>query len=78
MYIAYVNDPYHPQMTTSDIIKAASNVVPLAKTMKKKIDSLRDWARTRARLASSMVNIEEVDGTVRIPMTSREIQEDIF
>ena len=78
MFIAYVNNPYSPQMTTANIIKAASNVVPLAKTMKTKIDSLRDWAKTRARLASNMENIEEVDGSVRIPMTSREKQEDIF
>lgn len=85
MFIAYVNNPNAPYLTTDDVVKAASTVVPLAQTMKTKIDSLRDWARTRARLASISSNSEEVDGTVllggntiRVPMTSRERNEDIF
>lgn len=85
MFIAYVNNPNAPYLTTDDVVKAASTVVPLAQTMKTKIDSLRDWARTRARLASISPNSEEVDGTVllggntiRVPMTSRERNEDIF
>jgi len=85
MFIAYVNSPHAPCVSTEDLIKAAANVVPLAQTMKTKIDSLREWAKTRARLASITSNGEEVDGTitmggntVRIPMTSRERDEDIF
>lgn len=85
MFIAYVNNPNAPYLTTDDVVKAASTVVPLAQTMKTKIDSLRDWARTRARLASISSNSEEVDGTVllggntiRVPMTFRERNEDIF
>ena len=85
MFIAYVNNPHMPCVTTADVLKAASSVVPLAQTMKTKIDSLREWAKTRARLASITSNGEEVDGqitiggnTVRIPMTSRERNEDIF
>lgn len=85
MFISYVNNPMAPRVSTEDIIKAASNVVPLARTMKTKIDSLRQWAATRARLASSSQNEEEVVDTVlmggnkiRIPMTSREKSEDIF
>lgn len=85
MFIAYINNPNSPQITTEDVIEAAANVVPLAQTMKTKIDSLREWAKTRARLASSSANSEEVNGTVimggntiRIPMTSREKSEDIF
>lgn len=85
MFIAYVNNPNAPYLTTDDVVKAASTIVPLAQTMKTKIDSLREWARTRARLASISSNSEEVDGTVllggntiRVPMTSRERNEDIF
>ena len=85
MFYAYINNPNFPRVTTVDIVKAAENVVPLAQTMKSKIDSLRNWAKSRARLASSVANQEEVNGTmnigghtVRIPMTSREKSEDIF
>lgn len=37
---------------TADLLAAAANVVPLAKTASEKIEGLREWARGRARLAS--------------------------
>ena len=40
-------------ITTEDLITAAGTVAPLAKTAKEKIESLREWAKGRARLASS-------------------------
>lgn len=41
------------ELTTESIIMAARNTVPLSMTMRERIEELRDWANTRARLASS-------------------------
>ena len=53
--------------------------------MKVKIDALREWAKVRARLASSSSNDEKVDNEInlggksfRIPQTRTEKNEDIF
>ena len=85
MFIAYVNNPNAPAVTTRDLMEAASNVMPLAQTMKTKIDALREWAKVRARLASSTANEESVDDSIsldgksyRIPQTRSEKSEDIF
>lgn len=85
MFIAYVNNPNSPAVTTRDLMEAASNVIPLAQTMKTKIDSLREWAKVRARLASSSANNETVENSIsldgksfRIPQTKIEKSEDIF
>ena len=85
MFIAYVNNPNAPAVTTRDLMEAASNVIPLAQTMKTKIDSLRGWAKVRARLASSTENTESVEDSIsldgksfRIPQTRSEKSEDIF
>ena len=85
MFIAYVNRPNAPAVTTPDLLEAASNVIPLAQTMKTKIDALRSWARVRARLASSAENTETVEDSIfldgnsfRIPKTRSEQNEDIF
>lgn len=40
------------EITTDDLIEAASNVVPLAKTASEKIKAVREWAQGRARPAS--------------------------
>jgi AAA+ superfamily predicted ATPase len=41
------------QLTTDDLLAAAKTVVPLAKTAEEKIAKLRDWAKGRARPAST-------------------------
>jgi MoxR-like ATPase len=41
------------KLKLDDIIAAASATMPLSRTMKDDIDRLRDWASTRARMASS-------------------------
>ncbi len=41
------------QIATSDLVNAASFVVPLAKTASDKISSLREWAKGRARRATT-------------------------
>ena len=85
MFIAYVNNPNAPAVTTDDLLEAARNVIPLAQTMKVKIDALREWAKVRARLASSDTNAEAVEDSIqlgaqtcRIPQTRSEKAEDIF
>lgn len=41
-------------ITTDDIVKAAANVTPLAKTAQEKIKTMREWADGRARRATSV------------------------
>lgn len=42
----------HRAVTFNDLMRCAAGIVPLSKTMKEKIDQLRNWARERAALAS--------------------------
>jgi SpoVK/Ycf46/Vps4 family AAA+-type ATPase len=51
MFTAYADNGR--KITTADILAAAENVVPLAKTMGDKIEALRSWAAGRARSATS-------------------------
>ena len=85
MFIAYVKNSVSPAVTKDDLLEAAKNVIPLAQTMKTKIDALRQWAQVRARKASSSPNDEAVENTIivggqscRIPQTRSEKSEDIF
>jgi len=48
------------EITTEDLIEAASNVVPLSKSSEKKITALREWGKTNARAASSAAKLELV------------------
>jgi SpoVK/Ycf46/Vps4 family AAA+-type ATPase len=41
------------ELSTEDILKNIKVSVPLSKTMREEIEALRDWAKTRARPASS-------------------------
>jgi SpoVK/Ycf46/Vps4 family AAA+-type ATPase len=40
-------------LTTEGLLKTTSEIVPLAITMREMIESMREWARTRARMASA-------------------------
>jgi SpoVK/Ycf46/Vps4 family AAA+-type ATPase len=40
-------------LTTDGLLKTTHEIVPLAITMREMIESMREWARTRARMASS-------------------------
>lgn len=62
LYNAFDNEG--KTLTTEDIVAAAHNTVPLSITMQERIEELRTWATTRARMASSaraetMQEIEE-------------------
>lgn len=50
LFVAFADD--ERQLTTDDLLAAARNVVPLAKTAAEKITRLREWAKGRARPAS--------------------------
>ncbi len=42
------------ELTTEHLLQAAFETVPLARTMKEEIEAMREWARVRARKASSV------------------------
>ena len=45
------------EIDTGDLLEAAKGVVPLAETAKAKIDAMRDWAKGKAKPATSVVGI---------------------
>ena len=52
------------ELQTEDMIQALQDSKPLSVTMKERIENLRNWAKNRARNASTQdetINIEEVD-----------------
>lgn len=82
MFLSYVEDDEKTQVSIRHLEKAIEQIVPLAQTMKPKIDWLREFASTRTRLASSEENIEKIDGgdqaETKVVITKREKQENIF
>lgn len=82
MFNAYIENNERPQIKLAHLIKASEQIVPLAVTMKTKIDGLREWASTRARPASADNEIEKIDvekeDKERKDLTKREKEEDIF
>lgn len=82
MFNAYIENNESPQIKLLHLINACEVIVPLAVTMKTKIDGLREWASTRARPASADNEIEKIDiekdEKERKDLTKREKEEDIF
>ena len=56
--IAALYEGFHQNrdINHSDVVQSLQAIVPLSKTMREDIDSLREWAQTRARPASSPEN----------------------
>ncbi|HEX2574609.1 MAG TPA: AAA family ATPase [Polyangia bacterium] len=52
LYDAFDENPGTRELTTGQLLNAAKEIVPLAVTMQEGIAAMREWARTRARLAS--------------------------
>lgn len=52
LYEAFDADPHVRALSTDQLLHAAKEIVPLAVTMQEKIADMREWAKTRARLAS--------------------------
>jgi SpoVK/Ycf46/Vps4 family AAA+-type ATPase len=49
-------------LTTEGVLKTVSEIVPLAITMREMIETMREWARTRARIASSRTKLPKKEG----------------
>lgn len=49
-------------LTTDGLLKTCSELVPLAITMREMIEQMREWARTRARMASSRAKVPKKEG----------------
>lgn len=56
------------EIETADIATACSETVPLAQTAKEKVESIREWAKGRARMASS-----SDEAPTQIKMSTRKI-----
>jgi SpoVK/Ycf46/Vps4 family AAA+-type ATPase len=83
MFSAYIESNEDPKVKLSHLLSACAQIVPLAITMKIKIDGLREWALTRARPASADEEIEKIETEKeekkdRKDLTKREREEDIF
>ncbi len=67
LYMSY-SDPDSEEMETKHIEQALEKTYPLSKTMAHTINSLRKWAKTRARLASTeaVESIEEDKNTAPV------------
>lgn len=81
LFLSYIEDFDKDQISIKHLEKAIEPVVPLAQTMNEKISKLREWAFSRARLASDVQNkeiLETKDNEKEIPKTRREVEEDIF
>lgn len=74
MFAAYVQNPENPKLEAAHIVDAIEKTVPLSTTMKEQINSLRNWAATRAKNASSEPNVEEQKKKMPILLTRPEIE----
>jgi len=58
------------EMVTEDVLKAVEETVPLSVTMAEGVDTLREWADTRARRSSSS-EAESTDEIIRAEMATQ-------
>ena len=49
-------------LTTEGVLKTCGEIVPLAITIREMIENMREWARTRARMASSRAKAPKKEG----------------
>lgn len=82
-FLSYIENADNPQISIRHLEQTIKQIVPLAQTMKRKIDGLREWATTRARPASAEKNnekleVDEKQTDAKVNQTKREKQEDIF
>lgn len=63
LFQAYADGSREP--TAADLLDAADRVTPLSKTMAERIERLREWAKGRARPATSAEQAEEARRPVR-------------
>lgn len=58
--------------TTNDFLGSVSSVYPISKTMAENIDSLRRWAKVRARMASKVLKEEPIIVDPKAPRLKQE------
>ena len=56
MYDAFEQNPDERELNTDQLVHSSSEIVPLAITMREGIAAMREWAKSRARLASTGVS----------------------
>jgi SpoVK/Ycf46/Vps4 family AAA+-type ATPase len=82
MFAAYVENQDVEQINFRHLMNAIEKIVPLSHTMSEKIQKLRAWAETRARLASSSKNEEKMEERSeeeqKRVLTKREQEDNIF
>jgi len=64
MFVAFADGTR--ELTTDDLIAAARTVVPLSKTAKDKIASMRNWAAEKARPATTPLAIDTAARPARV------------
>lgn len=74
MFAAYVQNPENPKLEAAHIVDAIEKTVPLSTTMKEQINSLRNWAATRVKNASSEPNNEEQKKEMPVLLTRPELE----
>ena len=52
LYDAY--EDQRAELDTPRVVKSVEEIIPLSYTMKELIDTMRDWAKSRARRASTV------------------------
>jgi len=62
MFAAYTENPNEPKLQIKHLLDAIKDTIPLSKTMKDKIERLREWAKSRAKKAGKE-NLENIDNT---------------
>ena len=63
-----------PDVTQEELLGAIKDTMPIAKIMKQKIDEIREWARDKARYASSLAAEAAMPGNQKISTsTGREL-----
>lgn len=75
MFTAYTENPSEPQLMIKHLFDSIADIVPLSKTMDKKIEGLRKWAESRAKFAGEKNNEkppQEENDDKKVVMTPQE------
>ena len=69
MYDAFDENPAERELTTEGLLRSAKEIVPLSVTMQEGITAMRNWAKTRARIAS----LKQPEPTFHMEMRKLEV-----
>jgi SpoVK/Ycf46/Vps4 family AAA+-type ATPase len=74
MYDAFETNPAERELTTEQLTRSAREIVPLAITMHEGILAMRNWAKTRARMASPERETKDAEGRNQFDIDMRKIE----